>query len=559
MAQTDPSSQPKRELALLLVVLLGTLAWFLGKAFTIDDPVYIVQAKHIAAHPSDPYGAVINWTGTAVPLHKFDKNPPLSAYYLAFAGSLFGWSEVALHAASLLPAALCAVGAYFLARRLTSRPLFVALATLFTPAFLVSATNVMSEIWMLVFWIFATVAWLASFERDRATLRWVSALFIVLAALAKYPAVVLVPLFLVDGLVRERKLARWALPLGLPIVAFAAYDVWSRSTYGIGLLSDAMGFSGSFRAQSSVGSLAQVLVGLAFAGGSLVYAFFAAPLLWGLWIAGIGVVLALLLSPMIDVSDLVAGGASHIEGPGSLLKAEFALFVVGGISALALGAADLVRRRSADSLLLCLWVTGMFVFASNLNWTSNARSILPLAPPVACLLARRMEDRAVFRSKRGGVLTVAILFAGATISVACAHADFSWANQVRAAAESLPLRPSVKGRRAYCIVHWGFQYYLERQGIPSFDLRRDRVAPGDVLLLAENNTNVAQPPGVDLRVVDEVRIGGRLGIHTVAPSVGASFYASVFGPLPFAIGRPAPNGYFVLEVFERTSGDPVPK
>lgn len=550
------ASHRTRDVALLSLLVALVLACFLGKAFTIDDPVYIAQARHIAEHPADPYGAVINWTGTATPLHRFDKNPPLSAYYLALAGSAFGWSEVALHAASLLPAVLCALGAYFLARRLTSRPLHAAFATVMTPAFLVSATNVMCETWMLAFWIWAAALWLASFEHESVKLGWLSMLCVVLATFSKYSAIALVPLFFVDGLVRSRKIGAWMLPFALPIASFVAYDVWSKRAYGVGLLSDAMGFSGAARAVTSTGTAQQMVIGLAFTGGCLISVGLASPLLWRPWIAASGAALGLVVALGVDSSAWL-GGTPALQATGVSL--QFWAFAVGGVGVLALAVADLVRRRNADSFLLCAWVVGVFVFASSVNWTSNARAILPMVPAVACLMIRALEDRGAFESSGSRKAILAALSAGAVIALCCAWADARWASQVRDAARALPQRASVQGRRALCIVHWGFQYYLEQQGVASYDRIRDRVAPGDVLLVAETNTNVAQPPNVELRIVDQVRFENPVAIHTVAPSLGASFYASVFGPLPLVFGKPAPERFFVLEVSERTSGGPSSK
>ena len=39
-----------------------------------------------------------------------------------------------------------------------------------------------------------------------------------------------------------------------------------------------------------------------------------------------------------------------------------------------------------------LWVIGTFLFAAFLNWTVNARSLLPLTPAVAILMTRRLEQ-----------------------------------------------------------------------------------------------------------------------------------------------------------------------
>ena len=69
-------------------------------------------------------------------MYEVSKNPPLGGYYIALAAELFGWSEVALHRAFLLPAAVSAGLSYSLARRLCSRPLEAALIGVATPAFL---------------------------------------------------------------------------------------------------------------------------------------------------------------------------------------------------------------------------------------------------------------------------------------------------------------------------------------------------------------------------------------------------------------------------------------
>ncbi len=44
------------------------------------------------------------------------ENPPLASYYLALAAGIFGWSEIALHFAFLLPALAVILGTHRLAR-----------------------------------------------------------------------------------------------------------------------------------------------------------------------------------------------------------------------------------------------------------------------------------------------------------------------------------------------------------------------------------------------------------------------------------------------------------
>jgi 4-amino-4-deoxy-L-arabinose transferase-like glycosyltransferase len=133
----------------LLLVVLAALAPFLAKPFNIDDPLFLWTARQIQSHPADPYGFMVNWYGTADPMWWVTDNPPLASYYLALAAGVLGWSEVALHFAFLLPAVAAILGTHRLARRFCSLPMLAALATLFTPVFLVSGTTVMCDVMML--------------------------------------------------------------------------------------------------------------------------------------------------------------------------------------------------------------------------------------------------------------------------------------------------------------------------------------------------------------------------------------------------------------------------
>jgi len=144
----------------LTLVVLAMLGPFLTKPFNVDDPLFIWAAHQIQAHPGNPYGFNVNWYGTMQPMWDVTKNPPLACYYLALAAGIFGWGEIALHFAFLLPAVAAIIGAYQLARRFCDHPMLAALVTLFTPVFLISGTTVMCDVPMLAFWIWAVVLWI---------------------------------------------------------------------------------------------------------------------------------------------------------------------------------------------------------------------------------------------------------------------------------------------------------------------------------------------------------------------------------------------------------------
>lgn len=168
--------------AILTIVTLAFLVPFLNKAFHMDDPLFLWAAKHIQNNPADFYGFSVNWSGQEKPMYRVMKNPPLTSYYIAAAATLFGFSEMALHTAFLLPAVATILGTYYLARYLTAKPALAAVLTLLTPAFLVSSTNVMCDTMMLSLWVWAIFFWIRGIKNNHNLDLFFSALLIAICA-----------------------------------------------------------------------------------------------------------------------------------------------------------------------------------------------------------------------------------------------------------------------------------------------------------------------------------------------------------------------------------------
>src|SRR5665213_1491636 len=176
----------------LTFVTLAVLAPFLAKPFNIDDPLFIWAAKNIQAHPLNPFGFNVNWFGTVSPMYLATENPPVACYYIAFVAAIFGWSEIALHSAFLLPAIAVVLGTYRLAKKFCGQAMLTALATLFTPVFMISSMTVMCDVMMLAFWVWAVVFWIEGMDKNDFRKLSVAGLLIALAALTKYYGVCLV-------------------------------------------------------------------------------------------------------------------------------------------------------------------------------------------------------------------------------------------------------------------------------------------------------------------------------------------------------------------------------
>ena len=117
-----------------------------------------------------------------------------------------------------------------------------------------------------------------------------------------------------------------------------------------------------------------------------------------------------------------------------VLSLQLALFVAGGVGALALAFTDFLRNRDANSALLLMWVLGTWVFASFVNWGVNARSVLPMIPAVGILLARRLEALRSFTGKRRMAKLVAPLAVSAAAAIWVTWGDDKVAKSARAGA-----------------------------------------------------------------------------------------------------------------------------
>ena len=536
---------------LLVIFSLAALAPFLSKPFNMDDPLFVWAAKQIRAHPGNPYGFDVNWYGTVMPMPEVTMNPPLASYYLALAGSIVGWSEVALHAVFLLPACAVVLGTYRLAKHFCGRPLFAALMTLFTPAFLVSATTVMCDVLMLALWIWAMVFWVEGIPDDSAWRLVISGSLIGAAVLAKYYAVCLIPLLGAYGLLVRRRLGWWLGCLLVPLLVLCLYHFAMHRLYGRVLLADAAGYAklpGS-ASQLFVLKAGSVLAALTFTGGCLAVVTFLLPLVCRARLLMAGALIAVVLILGLLFGSGVLKSYGPIQGSSKLfIGLQLVFWSVGGVGILTLAVTDLQSHRDEKTWLLFLWLIGTFFFAGLVNWTVNGRTILPMAPVAAILLARCLERNTVETGKlwpRGALACVA---AGAGLAFVAARADFQFALAAREAAQVTHEKYGQGESRFWFQGHWGFQYYLEALGAFALDMNRTVLKRGDIIATPENSTNFS-PLGPDLVVLHEIlTVPGPQWVAAMRGEVGAGFYAASRGPLPFAFGSVPPERIIVCRV-----------
>jgi len=363
------------------------------------------------------------------------------------------------------------------------------------------------------------------------------------AFLAKYFAIALIPLVFAYSAAKERRIGSWAPHLLVPAAIIASYQGAMWIQYGQNPFGEVAAYALESRASVDSGVSFGFEVGLLFLGGSFLSALFYAPLLWSrraLALAAAACALALLVISNRDAIGLLplrdAGGVKW----GAVAQVVLALSC--GVQLFALALLDLVRRRDAPALLLALWLLGVFVFASFVNWTLNARVLLPAAPVVAILIARRIADRAQGSATSRAAVLLAV--PGLAIALAVTFADARHAASARTAATELAQRYQGAGT-LWFQGGWGFQYYMEAAGGRRVDATSDLLSPGDVLVIPQNNTNLFTLPAKAGRLVERAEFPTRGWITTQNEQAGAGFHSDRWGPLPFVVGSPPKEIYRV--------------
>ncbi len=544
------STHPRVVIGIILVACLGP---FLNKAVHTDDALFVWTGEWIQKHPADFFGGEVNWWVSVVPMWVANWNPPLMSYFLAGVATLFGWNEIVLHLACLAVAFAAAAGIYSLAQRWCERPLLATVFAIVTPAFWVSSTTLMCDVLMLAFWMWALVFWERALGKGQGRWQFIGAgLLAGLAALTKYSAVTLLPLLAVLGVLRTRKLGWWMLGLAVPLLMVLGYEWTTAGIYGTDLLSAASYHARTFRSVFPGGGKARGIIGLAFAGGSLLPLLFFAPLLWRrrACLAGGILMLGGLLTTfrLWNNVGLNSGAPDLMKHWGFLIQLVF--LTAGGVHLLLLVVAEMWRRRDSVTLILALWIVGTIYFATVLNWIVNVRSFLPMVPAAAILAVRRLEANRGKWMTDGRLLWP--LIPAAAIALSVAAADYQLANSARTAAEQISAKYKSASYTVWFEGHGAFQYYMEKLGGRPIDVERSLLQPGDTVVVPEIGANTTLPPG-SVGWVEPFQFTTPSWMHLMGGTEkgAAGFYGANSGPVPFAIGKPLDQVYFVVKVFSR--------
>jgi hypothetical protein len=337
----------------------------------------------------------------------------------------------------------------------------------------------------------------------------------------------------------------------IPVGALVGYELWTHALYGQSLLLSAVHFA---HANRGLSRWSRPLAGLSFTGGCALSVLALCPLMWSRRVQGI-VAAASALAASALILGWIKVGRQFVDkliphplvGHWELIGSQLTLFIAGGVFTLALAITDYWKKRDSDSLLLGLWVVGTFFFTIRLNWTVNARSVLPLIPAAAILAVRRLEIMHDAWTRSLKLRVAGALIVSGVLSIWVAAADTHLANLARAAAQNVRSRTSNEVGTLWYGGHWGFQYYMEQLGALPVDALDFQIRPGDFVAVPENNARLAGfPPDMSFQKEAVLELPNPSGAAVLSWQLGAGFYSSYWGPLPFAFGPAPPERYTLM-------------
>jgi hypothetical protein len=523
---------------LALVCLLP----FLNKAYTIDDPYFLTEARQALTTPLTPTAAQICWDniGYKRPLRQIGPPAILAAYMLTPAMK-FGADEWVAHLTILLTMLAAVVATVSLAYRCgtgTGGAMWAGLLYASCPSVLGMAGTVMPDIAvgaLAVIGMERLLAWKADARLHQGL---AAGIALGLAPMGRAHALFLLPiaaLWLASDVglpawngIRAIGWFRW-FPIVLALACFGAVTILTSDP---GHASSGALFVGGPNAQqiffSRIGTNL-MSYGMAF--------LITAPLaiVW-LLVSGKPGVPVLMAAVGAGLCVVLKYGIHWGMGPKYLLG----LTGVIGVGWVVMWA---WQSRQSHVLWLALWLLiplPLLIFQH-----LPAKYTVPCAPAAAILLVLRLESENA--DVRRMMLPAAVCL-GALVGIGILHADSTFAGMARNVMADLA--PQIRaGRSVWYSGQWALTWYGEQSGAACLTSTTPLPSSGDLVVAGEVEGGVyfVQKLGLKRRLVRTIRDTG-FGVRTMNGEDHICFFSNGFGYLPVGLSGEPVNTYYVWQV-----------
>ena len=492
--------------ALAVIVTLANAA----KPVVIDDTAYLIYARHIAAHPADPFGFTIFWYSQPEPAFEV-LCPPVVPYWLAVGVRLFGENTAVLKLWLFPFVWLFAWAVRELLHRFARGTESVALPLVVLSPAVLPMVNLMLDIPAVGLGLTALVLFIRGADRRDWWLALASGSVAALAMQTKYTALIVPAVIGWYGLTHRRvRLALLAVVVA--VAGFAAWELALVQKYGRSHFvfhatdqppasNETSRIVAMFNEKTALipplaGHLGCLAVGIGlYAGRAVGFPRWAVAVAAIAWVIGVGLIAvlphratvlipgkttghdklnlagvvwrsagtAVLLTAAGCAAILLFRGSSSLRAPRSALRARF--------------------RRNPDSLFVVGWVLVELAGYFALTPFPAARRVIGLTAALGVLAARtvsRMSRVNPDRRPPRWVLRFGITvgFAVAALDAYDARPEMVFAR--RGAVVAFGKNPAAT---VWYSGHWGFQHYCEAEGMGPLIPGRTVVRPGDYLVL----------------------------------------------------------------------------
>ena len=503
---------------------------FLNRPLTIDDPLFLREARHALVDPRHPADFEQVWnSGERQKLSQYLLGGTLPAYVLAPVAAL-GGSEWIAHLYQWLLLCGFLVASVSVARRLgcdRRQANTVGLLIASNPVTLAMAATAMPDVMAMMFGM-AGMDRLLLFREDR---RWGAGLASgVLLAAALLCRASTAPLLLVAALLLMpaswKRAAACLWPLGVALVVAAGFLSLNRGTAGNATVGAA------FQALTATRNVPRNLVAFlcyqALTGPLLVYALLSR-----------GRKFAVVVAALVVLGVAVSMAAGAAAGPANLVL--YAVPAALGICFVLATAGVVGDLRHA--LPLVVWLCAGLVALPYVYM--GAKYLLPGVPAAALLI---VLHAARVRQQRYP-LTVALLIAGGWISGALiVIGDTTLASSQRQAVRLLIAPRMQRGSTVWAGGQWAFLGYAEDAGASALANTPPLPKPGDFIVVSRLDYYGSLDRLPIRRELLHTQSDVRCGVFVLNRRLGAGFYSIRFGYLPFAIGCAEVNAYDLYRV-----------
>ena len=529
--------------ALLLATLV--LLPFFGKPFTIDDTVFLFEARHALADPLHPTAFEMTWRYSPERVSQLVPTGPIMAWLLV-PSILAGGSEWIAHAIQLVMFCLAILATVSLGRRLGFATPWAAASGLILvgmPAVLAMAGTAMPDVPAMALGVMG-VERLVAWTQDRRLLQAVSAaLLLGLAPLARPHLLLIlgVGAILIAGPVLLQQGWRNRLSVCLPLL-------------GAPVITAVMAFF-TRDPDSGAGSLIGTAVYYSSLSGVRLAANFAAFLIHCVLVMAFALPwIAFRWRFMLRSHFTLTAAATGILGSALALiiarQRPLVLAVVAGLGVAVLfdGIKDGLRRRDWMQVALFCWV---LIPLSAVPYVHlPPKYLIVSAPAMALLVTRQLASRG---GKTGWLILAATVVVGMGLGVAILRADAVFADVGRRAASELIAPRIAAGQRVWFVGRWGFQWYAEKAGARPVTLTPPYPEPGDVIVASAASARSDEILDMIARRfarlipvahLEDTTPGGRI----MNKRLGVGFYSNVSGYWPWMWGDSMIDAFSVWQI-----------